>query len=462
MFNFDSSYLSGIDSSIRVPPPDHPPSPPLLNQATPFQATNAAVIKELTTSNDIHLKSIQTGGGHGGFYLATVTIRNSQGVDETKKLFLKPFDQAEFNNFYFIQKRCEGREDSSILKYMPRVYGEATINVDKENKTQFMVMENLFASDDGKQWSQVADLKMTKGGQYDRDELIATGRTKGLPSQVVMAAQTKLAPDFLTLDKSKLQRSINAIDSPLAFTQNLVDALADMPNNDKLVILSDLKSQLSELSELVKDKTSPMGFIGASVFIFISKTKDHEPEVKIRLADPAHGIAEPSASGIEALSKEQRESMYWGRHGTQAVKNNGQFEDQKKLNSESIEAMKSAVDAFSKTLPGPTEDLRRKRQESPPPLPQLPAQNFTTQASSSRSQSPSPIPSPRLNTSNTPSPKSAPTSIPTSTGTSRSPSPTPSPRKSPSPPKRRSFANKNLVTRHDTHKRGRNKSKSTR
>lgn len=451
MFTFDSSYYSDIDSTTRAPPPDRPPSPPKKNESTPakseFQATNEAVIKALTTSSDIKLKPIQTGGGHGGFYLATVTINNSQGVDETKNLFLKPFDEAEFNNFYFIQKRCERREDTSILKYMPRVYGEATIEVEAGKETQFMVMASLISTDDNKKWDQVADLKMTAGGQYHNAELDATNRDKSLLTRGLLSLQANRSKDFIAVEKSKIKRTFNAVlkKNEAVFTDSLKNALKNIPEIHQKEMLDNLIDQLSELSKFVKDKSSPMGFIGASIFIFASKNDPETKDFKVYLADPAHGLAEPSGIGIPELSDKQRETMYWGEFTT-ARENNLQFAEKKGENSEAIDAMTQIVKKLRNSFPethvqiGPPEIKGRPRQTAPPPLPELPPEGLVIPAGSPRTPSPSPrgsppTPSPRLNTSTTPSPKSAPTSIPTSTGTSRSPSPTPSPRKSPSPPK---------------------------
>lgn len=151
-------------------PPQEPKTTEKSVESSAFQLQNKAVCNELANGKVENFTPIKTSGGHGGFCTADVTV-----AGKTVHLFLKPFDPAEFNNFYFIQLCCAGQEEKSILKYMPRVYGEVTLN-----GTQYMVMQNLFLTDDNKSWKQVADLKMTKGGQYDDSELEATEQKRGL------------------------------------------------------------------------------------------------------------------------------------------------------------------------------------------------------------------------------------------------------------------------------------------
>ncbi len=378
MSTFDSGFEYRRQPAWPPSPPSPTPTPESsifeaaasrIEAPSEFQTINKAVIDTLQSGNYQDFDEIVTGGGHGGFHVATVKIINPQTqVEETKKLFLKPFDSAEFNNFDFIQKRCQGREDESILKYMPRVYGEATLPLESGKMQRFMVMGNLFSTDDNKKWGQVADLKMTKGGQYDADELAATGRTKSLPDRALLTAQAALAPDYLTLHKSKIQRSLNAADSPGAFRENLRSAVANIPAKRLVGAIDGLLEQLTDLSNLIKHETSPMGFIGASIFIFLSKPETGRQEFKIFLADPAHGIAEPSAKGISSITDEQRKNMYWGKHPTQAVANNFQFAMQKKLNSEAIDAMKAVVQDFKKEIQRQPEVSRSRRQGPPPPF----------------------------------------------------------------------------------------------
>lgn len=362
--------MTGSLSGPRPPPPGFSPSEAMKSSSnfshsneSEFQAVNKAVIQALLCGNDIHLTPIKASGGHGGFYVAEVSIINSKtGLQETKKLFLKPFDSCEFNNFDFIQKYCAGKEEGSILKYMPRVYGQATLKVNG-NDVNFMVMENL-RSDGAKEWTQVADLKMTKGGQYNLNELWATGRTKGILDQKLLIFQGAVAENFLTLHTNPIKRTTNAVKgTEKAFQKNLLKALDKMNQADRIPALKKLGDQLDRLGSLIDNYDSPMGFIGASVFIFASGN-----EFKIYLADPAHGIAQPWAISLQTLSDEQRKTMYWGGEydskgkvvNNQSVTVNAQFKNQKHNNAIAIQAMKNEVDSVTKSL---------SEKDSPSPLP---------------------------------------------------------------------------------------------
>jgi hypothetical protein len=164
------------------------------------------------------------------FKFRKTTVKLADGTEH--KVFLKKLDKPEFKNFQFIQEECKGNEDNSILKYMPRVYGQ--INRDGQD---YMVMEDLEAKEGGP-WQQVGDLKMTAGGQYDDDELTATGRKeKTVGVSFVLKTQSTFASDYLTVVENKAARTWNAIKSKITskspFQIDLKKELANIPKQER-------------------------------------------------------------------------------------------------------------------------------------------------------------------------------------------------------------------------------------
>ncbi len=278
-------------------------------QKSAFQKENEAVLQALAKSS---LEEAEVSGGKGGFCKATVVIDG-----RARELFLKKIDEYEFSNYAFVQKECAGKEDESILKYMPRVYGRFQ---------NYIVMENLRSSD-GKEWTQLADLKISAGGQSDQEELAATNRPKGYFEMAVMLAQDKAAPNFLFLEKSKVMRSVNAL---MGSEEIFATALrkATLP----LSVLMKMRNELTELLQLLTN--SPMAFIGCSIFIFVSEDRK---DVKIRLADPAHGIAKP---GTESKDK----NVFYAFQESK-------FEDRLKANKQAVGEMIARVSAMIPQVP---------------------------------------------------------------------------------------------------------------
>ncbi len=272
-------------------------------QKSAFQKENEAVLKALAKAE---LQMAEVSGGKGGFCTATVDVNGTP-----KTLFLKPIDEYEFSNYSYVQNECKGNEDDSILKYMPRVYGKF------EN---FMVMENLRTADD-KQWKQIADLKISAGGQSDDEELQATKRPKGTLEKGLMKTQDSYAPNFLFLVKSKVMRSVNAI---MGSEEIFVAALKKESLRPET--LKKVRGQLVELNQLLTN--SPMAFIGCSIFIFVSKDGK---DVKVRLADPAHGIARP---GTESKD----ENVFYAFH-------DGKFDARLAANKKALGEMIACVSA---------------------------------------------------------------------------------------------------------------------
>lgn len=274
-------------------------------QRTHFQKLNQNLIAALLNAET---KATGALGGHGNFRVAEVTVGNNN-----YSLFLKPFDEVEFANFKFIQEQLMGQEESSILKFMPRVYGSIDREVDGK-MVKFMVMENLRQNSQGK-WKQIADLKITRGGQYDPEELAATGRdqkTRG--TALVMDTQAKIAGDFLTVTTNKAMRTLGAGNSQKAFQNKILKA------TKQVEVIRDLEKQFAELVRRIE--RSPMAFIGASIFVYQNES------FKIYLADPAHGRADPTKFQEQA-------HLFFG--------NEADFRKRLKNNCDSIKAMQAAV-----------------------------------------------------------------------------------------------------------------------
>lgn len=270
--------------------------------ATPkFADENLRVIDALS-SQTVELQKADAGGGKGGFRQVTIEIDGKK-----KKLFLKPIDTHEFSNIRFIHDECAKSKDESILKYMPRVYGRFG---------DYMVMEDLRDAPNG-EWQQKADLKISLGSQSDPEELEATNRPKGLLEKGLMQFQDNNASLFLALDRSKLQRTRNAIAGSEQIFKNL---LLDLSPE----VLPKLLDQFKELEKLLDN--SPVAFIGASIFVFVSPDGK---DIKIRLADPAHCIARP-------LAATEDRNIFFSR-------NPQSFQDRLNHNKHAIKAMAAVV-----------------------------------------------------------------------------------------------------------------------
>ena len=262
------------------------------------QKENQAVTNALA-EQQVALEKTEASGGKGGFKKATVVVDGKE-----YKLFLKPIDSYEFSNYKFIQDVCEGNEGNSILEYMPRIYGRFG---------DYMIMEDLTAGG----WKQMADLKMSAGGQSDTDELTYTNRPKGFLEDQVMQLQNRNALQFLFLDKNKVKRTLNALEGS---EKLFAESLQNLPNE----ALESLIAQFEELDTLLKD--SPVAFIGASIFLFIS---EDGRQVKVLLADPAHCIAHPRAATADT-------NVY-------IASDESKFTERLKCNSSAIKTMAAVV-----------------------------------------------------------------------------------------------------------------------
>ncbi|MBS0638175.1 MAG: hypothetical protein JSS12_11755, partial [Verrucomicrobia bacterium] len=98
------------------------------------------------------------------------------------------------------------------------------------------------------------------------------------------------------------------------------ESLEDLPPQ----LLDSLIAQFDELNKLIEH--SPAAFIGASIFLFLSADGS---EVKVRLSDPAHCIANPIAATDDR-------NVYFAR-------DRSKFTERLKFNSSAIKTMAAVV-----------------------------------------------------------------------------------------------------------------------
>lgn len=263
------------------------------------------------------MKGSQDVGGHGGTFLAKITLPNG----ENHHLFLKPLDETEARNYAIIQEIAP-----EVTKFMPRVYGEIKIG-----PQAYLVMENTRIGKQDESLTQLADVKLAgKIGKEnfnpiaDQEEMKVTrGKEKGWFDYMQMQQGAESAPHYMLYVGKKLFRLFNFSSSET----NLLNSLAGISAEN----LQKLNQRLKEMAEVLD--ASPVAFIGASL-IFV---KQSDGSVTPLLIDPAHiQVNEKQHEKIDPLlPKEDRKKVYYG--------NQTMYSDRKQSNLLAMRAIHASV-----------------------------------------------------------------------------------------------------------------------
>ncbi len=235
-------------------------------------------------------------GGHGGTYLASVSIGKTN-----YPVFLKPIDETEARNYSIINKLAP-----DVAKFMSRFYGEVEI----EGK-RYLVLENIRKGKEST-FEQLADIKLAgkvEGRKFnpiaDQKEMqITRGETKNRFDFFQMGAGAKKATfGFMVASGPKCLRIFNYSKSK----ENVLNALQGVSSEK----LCELKINIRKLQNALMK--SPIALIGASI-IFL---KLGDGSVKPLLIDPAHMVvsSDKKEEILGLLPQEEQNKVYYGGEG---------------------------------------------------------------------------------------------------------------------------------------------------
>ena len=251
-------------------------------------------------------------GGHGGTYLASVSIGKTN-----YPVFLKPIDETEARNYRIINKLVP-----DVAKFMPRFYGEVEIEGKKD-----LVLENIRKGKEST-FEQLADIKLA--GKVEEDEFnpiadqkemqITRGKTKSRWDFLQMLVGAKTAPGFMVASGRRYLRIFNYSKSK----ENVLNALQGVSSED----LCKLKNDISDLQKVLME--SPIALIGACI-IFL---KREDGVVQPLLIDPAHMVvsSDKEEEILGLLPQEEQNKVYYG------VKSD-RYSLQKKSNDNALNAL---------------------------------------------------------------------------------------------------------------------------
>lgn len=270
-------------------------------------------------------------GGHGGFKKGKVTV---DGIEE--ELFLKPLEEAEYQNYMYLQNHA----DPALSQFIPKVYGKLALEV-KGSKIEYLVMKDLYQGGN----KQIVDVKLSEGGIACQPEMMATrGKRKNFVHWLRMWLEPKLAPGFMVAKGAKWQRTFR-----YPFSAYYIKKGFQKPNNEQN--LEKLSNQLNYLEQLMKE--SPMAFIGASLFIF----EDKEGNYSLYLGDPAHAQASPHKT-----DEKDPENLYRGAstgHSDDIQKKTEEFDRRIAANQRSIRMIRTVIDKMRE--PGRTSQISNEK-----------------------------------------------------------------------------------------------------
>lgn len=217
-------------------------------------------------------EATETIGGHGGFRLATVTVDG-----QTHEVFLKKYDPVEHQNYEIIQHSALTSGKNALLEFLPRSYGKVSID-----GKEYLVLENLYRATTNGQ-SQIADVKLSAGGIASQEEMLATrNKEKKARTFARMQQESLESPGIMVAAHGpKFLRTLKYADSIKLLQANIASSKPPATPDQLEKLNKDLKRLQSALD------TSPLGFIGASLFIFRDNATG---DFRIYLGDPAHAI----------------------------------------------------------------------------------------------------------------------------------------------------------------------------
>ena len=244
-----------------------------------MQPANALLPNQYRAFAEDHLNRMgitasQDLGGHGGTFLAKITLADGT----VHSLFLKPKDDIEYQNYQLIKHLSP-----DLLEFMPKVYGEVQIEGQK-----YIVMENTRSGSDGTTLQQLADVKLAGKLRNvpdfnpiaDQNEMVVTrGKEKGYLDYKQQQIGAESAPGYMVAWGEKYLRMFNYVDSK----ENLLSTLEGTTPDQ----LNGLYNSLRLLSKTLID--SNIALIGASIILI----KQQDGSIKPLLIDPAHMIVDP-------------------------------------------------------------------------------------------------------------------------------------------------------------------------
>lgn len=271
-----------------------------------FEKENKEVCAEVIRAKTE--EAIGTSGGHGGFRTATVTLNDTT----EHHVFLKKYDPVEHSNYEVFQDLLP--ETGSLRDFMARCYGKVTIG-----NQEYLVLENLSIGS-----TQVADVKLSKGGIVSSKELQATGRKKSKITRLRQMVEGEAAPGIMVAKEGpRALRTFNYPRSISLLQEALFSAKPTPPTPEQL---RNLNAQLEKLQNSLTQ--SPGGVIGASLFMYRDNVSG---DFTVFIGDPAHVIFDNAT----AVSKSDRTTLYTG--------SNREVSERISANRESIELIRIEI-----------------------------------------------------------------------------------------------------------------------